>query len=1195
MKFEVIIKFAFYLILNSAVLIAQQTPYHGAPISIPGTVETEDFDNGGEGVAYHDNDASNNGGQYRETGVDIEISSENNSPNVGWIATDEWLEYTVHVQTTGLYTFNVRVASESAGGTFRIEFNSVNVTGSQSFPATGGWQTWTTITIPDIVLSAGEQVMRFYMESSDFNVNYTQITFQTALSIPQVSITTPVDNSVFYLDQQIPIYAVATDSLATIDYVQFMANDILIGQDDSAPYELLWQPAVADNYDLIALAVNINGLQGSSEKVDIEVNLPIYENEIYFSNERGFYSAPFTLNVTGDAASTHLIFTLDGSNPENSPSAQTVNLPADILINPASNIGRGTTPGVVIRAFGSNNDIRQTDIETHSYIFVDAVQNQTFPGSPWLDDLGSQVFHYHMDQGVVSDPQTAGLMDDALLDIPSLSLVMESDDLFDPEQGIYVNAQYHGIEWERPVSAELINPDGSMGFQVNCGIRIRGGWSRHDNYPKHAFRLFFRRAYGPPKLIYPLFEDEGVDEFDKLDLRAEQNYSWANGSSKNSMVREVFSRDIQGAMGQPYSRSRIYHLYVNGLYFGLFQSQERMEANFAQSYLGGDAGDYDVIKIDIGDNFNLYTVEATDGNLDSWNQVWEKTQSGFASNASYFDLEGKNADGTANPVLKKLVDIDNLIDYMHIIFYTGNFDAPVSKFRGDNDPNNFYAIYNRNRNDGFKFFAHDAEHSLFASANSPGIGLNENRVDLSATVSNFDKFHPYWLHKQLTENPEYRMRFADRTYKHFFNGGAFTLNNLNALLARRVDELQLAVIAEAARWGDTSRDKARWLMEIDEITDQFFPNRTEILLDQLNSVLIYPNLTAPVFRNNGVEITATSIHSGGEYSIEFINNNGGGTIYYTLNGIDPRLIGGSVSPGALSVNNNGQIVISASATIKARIYSGDNWSALHELNIFVSQNLADLLVSEIHYHPLDEGDIGGGEYEFIELYNAGVNTLNLSFSSFVKAISYTFPSGTLLGAGQYLVLASNAGRFAERYGFNPFDEFSGQLDNSGEKIVLVDSNLDTLIQIRYYDDPPWPTAPDGDGYSLVWSNQSGDNNTSNPLNWGISAEIHGSPQQYIPVAIEYPFNTPGEFALQQNYPNPFNAKTVISYNLAQNSHVVLKIYDVNGREAATLVNQLQPAGNYIISYDASYLSSGLYFYKIQAGTYTKIRKMILVK
>ncbi|MFA6026747.1 MAG: T9SS type A sorting domain-containing protein [Ignavibacteriaceae bacterium] len=88
---------------------------------------------------------------------------------------------------------------------------------------------------------------------------------------------------------------------------------------------------------------------------------------------------------------------------------------------------------------------------------------------------------------------------------------------------------------------------------------------------------------------------------------------------------------------------------------------------------------------------------------------------------------------------------------------------------------------------------------------------------------------------------------------------------------------------------------------------------------------------------------------------------------------------------------------------------------------------------------------------------------------------------------------------------------------------------------------------------------------------------------------------PQEFMLAQNYPNPFNPSTIISWQLAVNSHVTLKVYDIIGNEVATLVNEDQPAGNYEVEFDASKLSSGIYFYEINTGTFRSIKKMILLK
>jgi hypothetical protein len=540
---------------------------------------------------------------------------------------------------------------------------------------------------------------------------------------------------------------------------------------------------------------------------------------------------------------------------------------------------------VVLRAVGRWQGVLGEPV-SHTYLFIgDSAAlspDDAPPGPGWpeiydtsnnLDPL--QAINYGLDPRVVEDPAYAELLDDALLAIPTLSLATELEHLFDPGSGIYVNALEHGMDWERPVSIELLDPDDngvhSGEFQVNGGLRIRGGWSRYSHNPKHAFRLFFRGEYGPTKLEFPLFDDEGVDRFDCVDLRTSQNYSWSfktTAGSANTMNRDVFSRDLQREMGQPHTRSRYYHLYLNGVYWGLYQTQERPEASFAEAYLGGAKEDYDVVKVN-GDEPTARVIEATDGNLDAWERVWDLCQQGFASDENYYRLQGLAADGSDDPTLETLVDVDNLIDYMLVIFFAGNFDSPTGSFTGNKGPNNFFAIRDRETGDaGFVFFAHDAEHALHAQAWSPGIGVYENRVnigdiegDYRMVVTEFENFHPQWLHHRLTEHPEYRARFDERVRVHLLAHGPATPDAAAALFSTRADDIELAIIAESARWGDSkpfeedgrtyrTRDDD-WIPAIEDTLDHFFgglgddPPRTDIVLEQLAAAELYQPEIAP--------------------------------------------------------------------------------------------------------------------------------------------------------------------------------------------------------------------------------------------------------------------------------------------------------------------------------------------------------------
>jgi hypothetical protein len=142
-----------------------QTPFLGTPFAVPGTIQSEDFDNGGEGVAYHDRDNSNWGGQYRSTGVDIETCNEGGY-HICCAYGGEWLEYTVNVAAAGTYNIEARVASAGTGGLFHIEFNGQDKTGGIQVPNTGSWNTFQTVTKPGVTLNAGQQVMRIAMDSN---------------------------------------------------------------------------------------------------------------------------------------------------------------------------------------------------------------------------------------------------------------------------------------------------------------------------------------------------------------------------------------------------------------------------------------------------------------------------------------------------------------------------------------------------------------------------------------------------------------------------------------------------------------------------------------------------------------------------------------------------------------------------------------------------------------------------------------------------------------------------------------------------------------------------------------------------------------------------------------------------------------------------------------------------------------------
>jgi hypothetical protein len=156
-----------------------ETPFTGTPFTVPGTFQAEDFDRGGEGVAYHDNVPGNAGRQYRTTeDVDIVAAAGNASGYVvNNFETGEWLKYTINATSAGTYTIALKVSSEYSTSLFHVDVDGVNVSGSVAVPATGSWGTFQLVSVHGVNLSAGTHVLRVYCENQYFNFDAIQLLY----------------------------------------------------------------------------------------------------------------------------------------------------------------------------------------------------------------------------------------------------------------------------------------------------------------------------------------------------------------------------------------------------------------------------------------------------------------------------------------------------------------------------------------------------------------------------------------------------------------------------------------------------------------------------------------------------------------------------------------------------------------------------------------------------------------------------------------------------------------------------------------------------------------------------------------------------------------------------------------------------------------------------------------------------------
>jgi hypothetical protein len=615
---------------------------------------------------------------------------------------------------------------------------------------------------------------------------------------------------------------------------------------------------------------------------------------VEYSVERGFYEAPFSLALTTDTPDATIRYTTDGSQPtETNGVLYTGPIQVDTTL--------------LVRAVAFRQNYWPSNVDTHTYIFLEdvLVQPSAPPGFPstWGThsvDFGEHakgspvMADYEMDPQVVDDGRYRPMIADGLESIPSLSLVMDVASFED----LYSHPRDRGATWERPVSVELIYPGArGEGFQIDAGIRMHGGVGRLEFIPKHSFRLLFKSKYGPGELEYPLFPDSPVQEFDTLVLRSESDRGFAGTGSirrKATYMRDEWLRASQIAMSGVGSHGVYVHLYINGLYWGLYNLVERPDASFMASYFGGDKDEW--------------YVANQEGPMERNVADWAEELQNLVIQIGHV---GRDTDKIKNDelyaeqtyaVIEPYIDTAQFIDYIILHWYAGVKDWPQ---------NNWYAGVHPSGQ--LRFFAWDGQESW-----SEGARIHLGRTDTHRLNVIGPIFEVLW------HNPDFRMQLADRMYKHLFNHGALTDANSQARWKRISRVIDLAIFGESARWGDVrshsnpiTRDD--WLKAQENVLAQMDDNAAR-LIDLAREKGYYPAIDAPAFSQdgglvpNGFDLTMSASH---------------GTIYYTTDGSDPRHLGdGAIAPDATIYRS--PLVLTTPMHVKARVLDGDVWSALHE-------------------------------------------------------------------------------------------------------------------------------------------------------------------------------------------------------------------------------------------------------------------------
>lgn len=580
-----------------------------------------------------------------------------------------------------------------------------------------------------------------------------------------------------------------------------------------------------------------------------------FAQTLSLSKKHGFCDEPFMLTVTdkdnlvGEGATIR--YTLDGSEP-------TIQ---STLYSGAIQISHNT----VIRVAVVSADGTVSGLTTATYLFVDDVlrQSNTPAGYPttwgnFSTISGVAPACYGMNSAMADDPTLAAKIKEGIKSLPVLSVVTDKDNLFSHEKdslkgGIYIFTgppvgDPTGNGWTRQANAELFG--NGLDFSVPCGLRLHGGHGRlAEKNPKHSFRLVFKKDYGMKTLSYPLFGEDEPSKFDQLVLRCHFGNSWQhwaeNNREKAQYTRDVWARRMQRKMGWTSVNALYVHLFLNGMYWGLYNIAERVNDQYGKDHLGGEKKNIDVVKIEEeGGNHH----EAAEGDLDAWNMMVDVAAKA-ADDTFYYMLQGLDADGNDDPEQEALLDIDNFIDYMLINQYGGNNDW---------DHHNWYAIRRKGADSqGFRFLCWDSE-----------LVIEDAQMDV-LTKNNGNAF-PTGIFNNLLRNEKFKKRYVRRAKEVLADDGLLGQKSVEEVWDSLYNNISKALYAEAARWGYYRHDvhpyqsrgpvytvDGTYMKERNRLHTQFFPQRSGFVLNKINSLFYVDDFEAP---DNWVALDRSMFH-----------------------------------------------------------------------------------------------------------------------------------------------------------------------------------------------------------------------------------------------------------------------------------------------------------------------------------------------
>ncbi|MBZ0254826.1 CotH kinase family protein, partial [bacterium] len=623
--------------------------------------------------------------------------------------------------------------------------------------------------------------------------------------------------------------------------------------------------------------------------------------------------------------------------------------------------------------------------------------------------------------------------------LPIVSIAFEPDHFFDDKIGIYVEGT-NGVtgncadeprnwnrDWERPVNVEFFETDGSLGFELGAGVKIYGGCSRQRD--RRSLALFMRDKYGMGELDYPLFpDDKPIHSFQSFVLRNSGN------DAEHTLIRDGYMQGlVKGQMDVDSQAFRPAIVFLNGEYWGLYNIREKINEHYPETNYGVPADQVDLLY----NNQSVFSGEK---------DHYEALRS--------FVIRNDMNDPEAYQWVKSQMDVNEYINYQIAQIYFSNTDWPG---------NNIKYWRPRTPTGRWRWILFDTDFGFNLQDN----GLSHNTLAFALDPNETEWPNPAWstlLFRELMESEAFRDEFIQRFAVYLST--AFEPDRVMDLLSVYQDQIAAEMPRHIERWDEPSSINS-WNNKIAEMRS-FGRIRPRVLYRYIkNQFKLSDFITINLNAEGGGRIYAagaplfaseseTSVYPEVPLQLRAVAFNGN------------RFIGWQGIDAATDVAT---ILPQPEQTVTAVFEPGPA-----------------VVINEIHYHPF-AGE-GNQDYEFIELFNAGTTSVDLTGYQLSGGVHFDFQNETTLSVGGYLVLAKDAAKY-QGLDCDVISWGDDRLANEGERIELTGPMGEVIDAVDYNATPEWPANTDGSGFSLSLIDVNTDRDE--PQNWAASAERGGTP------------------------------------------------------------------------------------------------------